>query len=128
MRKLLAAGAVCALTLAFAAGAGARANHPTHIQILGSDTGTRHLVLFGDLDTVKKCRGDRLVKVLVKRATSTKQAGKGGGFELADTDRSSDGGAWAFEYDTTDVIESKVKVTSANAGNDNLGADTVPVV
>jgi hypothetical protein len=75
----------------------------------------RDAVLLGVLDSPKaKCESGRAMKLLVHHTP-----GKGGGFELADTDRSSHAGGWALRANLLDVDTARIRVAEKKLGHGN---------
>ena len=111
-RIVVVAATVVAVSLILAAVASARV--ATTIDVRGvEDSDPGDSVLFGVLDSSKgKCRSGRSMRLLVRRVP-----GKGGGFELADTARSSRSGGWGFRADLFGVINARIRVSEKKLGH-----------
>jgi hypothetical protein len=114
MKRLIAVAVVIAVSLIVVGVASAQIR--TTIDHRGTDfTNPSDAMVFGVLDTPKaKCRSGRTLKLLVPHVP-----GKGGGFELVDTDRSSHAGTWAFRANLLGVSSARIRVGEKKLGHGN---------
>jgi hypothetical protein len=114
MKRVAAIAAV--LVAGFAIAGVASAQIKTTIDVRDNDSSdASDAVLLGVLDSPKaKCESGRTMKLLVRHVP-----GKGGGFELADIDRTSHAGAWAFRANLLGVSSARIRVAEKKLGHGN---------
>lgn len=114
MRKLLLATTIIALSvpsLALAAG-----RTPSTVEIISGDSSAEGLVIFGTVESSKKCEKNRTVEV---------SRDNGNNVKVLDTDTTSDRGAWAIEIRKSDGSgDYFVSVKK----NDDCGGDKAPLI
>ncbi len=121
MRKTIIGATVLAVLTAIAVpGASARESFQTEIEVLDGQTVGIDFLIYGHLTSDKaKCQRNRKMQMLVD---------PGGGYEVRDTGRSSNSGAWALLGADDDATGIRAKVLRAKLGNgDVCQGETVDV-
>ncbi len=113
MRKTIVGATMLAALLAIAVpGASARESFQTEIEVLDGQTVGIDFLIHGYLTSDKaKCRGNRKMQMLVD---------PGGGYELRDTGRSSNRGAWALLGADDDATAIKVRAQRTKLRNGDV--------
>jgi hypothetical protein len=113
MKRVVLVVAVLVAGLAMAGAASAQIKTTVHLRAADL-TNARNAVVLGVLDSPKaKCRSGRTMKLLVHHVD------KGAGFALADIDRTSDAGGWAFRANLFGIDRARIRVAEKRLGHGN---------